>query len=175
MSETGGTTRWLLLMRHAKSSWKDHSLADHDRPLNKRGRRDAPRMGARLGEAGLVPQVIVSSTAERARETAELLAAGCVPVPRLTFLRELYHGDDMDYERAIRQVDDACRCLLVIGHNPGLEEIIARVSHESCRMPTAAIAVLELDLSRWDAFRFGTPVVGMEIWCPKDGDSDDGA
>jgi phosphohistidine phosphatase len=173
MNSPGASNRILLLMRHAKSSWKDHSLADHDRPLNKRGWRDAPQMGVRLASAKLAPQIIVSSTAERARMTASLLSDVCVPPPMLEFSHDLYHGDEMEYERVIRPVDDAFRRVMVIGHNPGLEEFVERLVHERCPLPTSAIAILELDLASWDEFRFGTPVVSMQVWRPKDGDSVD--
>ena len=82
----------LLLMRHAKSSWDDPDVADHDRPLNKRGKKDAPRMGQWLAEQGLTPEVIVTSTAKRARKTAELVAESCGCQREPIVLPELYHA-----------------------------------------------------------------------------------
>ncbi|MFG0335704.1 MAG: SixA phosphatase family protein, partial [Maioricimonas sp. JB049] len=81
----------LLLMRHAKSSWADPSKADHDRPLNARGKRDAPRMGQWLLEQNLVPDRIVSSTARRARKTASRVASGCGYTAEIVHERALYH------------------------------------------------------------------------------------
>ena len=99
----------LLILRHAKSSWKHPELSDHDRPLNKRGRHDAPLIGHLLKEKGLVPDLIISSTAVRAKDTA--LVVGASP--------------DV-YIQAISDVagDNNYSTLLVVGHNPGLEELI---------------------------------------------------
>nr|NIL98123.1 hypothetical protein [Planctomycetales bacterium]NIP70269.1 hypothetical protein [Planctomycetales bacterium] len=82
----------LLLLRHAKSSWDDSALDDHDRPLNKRGKRDAPRMGQLLVQQDLVPDCILTSTARRARKTAEAVAKACGGVVPLTEMPELYHA-----------------------------------------------------------------------------------
>ncbi|MCA9071607.1 MAG: histidine phosphatase family protein, partial [Planctomycetaceae bacterium] len=92
----------LFLMRHAKSSWKDESLPDHDRPLNKRGKRDAPRMGQLLLEQGVHPDRWLSSTALRARRTAELLAETLQFAGEIEFRSELYHAEPEQFLSVIR-------------------------------------------------------------------------
>lgn len=115
----------LLMMRHAKSSWKDASMADQERPLNKRGRRDAPRMGQRLQDAGLFPQSILSSTAERARQTATAVADATGFEGEIHFDATLYAAAPEAYLAALRGVPAETRVALLIGHNPGLEELLA--------------------------------------------------
>ncbi|HUG92316.1 MAG TPA: histidine phosphatase family protein [Planctomycetaceae bacterium] len=156
----------LLLLRHAKSSWKDSALADHDRPLNQRGKRDAPRVGRLLAELGLVPDLIVSSTARRARKTAEKVAEESGYVGAIDAVAALYPGEPQAIARAIRsRPEDAAR-LLVVGHNPGLEDFLAAVIGCFERLPTAALAHVELEIDRWQDF---TPAAGgrlVRLWTP---------
>jgi phosphohistidine phosphatase len=128
----------LLLMRHAKSSWDDPDLEDHDRPLNKRGKRDAPRMGRLLLDQGLGPDLIVTSSAIRARRTGELVAETCGDPP-LQIEPDLYHAGPEEILEVIAALAGPRR-LLVVGHNPGLEELVSMIADEWTRMPTAAIA-----------------------------------
>ena len=94
----------LLILRHAKSSWKDASLADHDRPLNKRGKRDAPRMGRLLQEQDLVPDRIISSTAKRARNTAKAVAKACNCKDKVELTSEFYHAGPGAYLAVLQNV-----------------------------------------------------------------------
>ena len=138
----------LLVMRHAKSSWREEDLADHERPLNARGRRDGPRMGEWLAAQGLAPDLVVTSSARRACATAELVAAQLDPPPPLLVEADLYHAHPDAYLDAARRHGAGDRVLLV-GHNPGVEDLIQELCGVWERMPTAAVAVLELAIESW--------------------------
>ena len=135
----------LLLMRHAKSDWGQPGLADHERPLNPRGERDAPRLGRWLREDGLEPAAALVSTARRARQTAEavLAAAGAEGAPSRT-TRRLYGAGPEEIFRAVREaaadgeLPGAASPLLVVAHNPGMEELAARCERNAA--PAGGIA-----------------------------------
>lgn len=149
----------LILMRHAKSSWDDARVPDHDRPLNERGRRDAPRIGAWLAARGLTPEAALVSTAARTRETWALLGPAFVEVP-MTPRRDLYHATPDEILRALRAAPEV-RSLLVLGHQPGIGACAARLPAAPPRdaafvkYPTAATAVIDLDADAWDAVDWG--------------------
>ncbi len=137
----------LYLMRHAKSSWKHPELEDIDRPLNPRGRRDAPEMGRRLAARGPLPQRILCSPARRTRETAEavLVGAGEVDVPCKVDDR-LYFRGASGWLEAIRETDDRVETLLVVGHNPDFSRLLARLAGWSeSDLPTASLATLAVN------------------------------
>jgi phosphohistidine phosphatase len=139
----------LLILRHAKSSWDDPKLADHDRPLNKRGKRDAPRMGQLLREEDLLPDLILSSTARRARKTAEAIAEASGYTGEIEFTGDFYPGDPSDYIDALQQAPDNCERVMVVGHNPGLEELLETLTGESDHLATAALAQVSLPIQHW--------------------------
>ncbi len=139
----------LLVMRHAKSSWSDASLHDHDRPLNARGKADAPRMAKYLLEIGWVPDVTLSSSAARARATALAVAEAMGFSGELRILRALYLAEPEDYVAAVRGMAPEVERVLVVGHNPGLEALIEGLAATSLRMPTAAVASLSLPIDDW--------------------------
>jgi phosphohistidine phosphatase len=141
--------RTLLLMRHAKSSWDNPHMSDHDRPLNERGLRDAPRMGHLIENQGLPPSLIVSSTAVRARETAHRVAEACRFTGDIVLEPRLYHATTGDWKQVISELPASDERVLCVGHNPGLEELLKRWTSESVEMPTAALAVIDLHVSDW--------------------------
>jgi len=158
----------LSILRHAKSSWKDSSLDDHDRPLNKRGLRDAPRVGEFLLEQGLVPDTILSSTARRARETALAVAAAAGFPDDVRFTRLFYLAGPETYLEVLRDLPDSSGHAMVVGHNPGMEQLVAEVVGVPESMPTAALAMVELPIERWGDL--GPPPHGSlrTIWKPRD-------
>lgn len=158
----------LLLMRHAKSSWDDPRLEDHDRPLNPRGERDAPRMGALLRDEGLIPDCIVSSTAVRARTTAEFVAHACQRDDCVTLTSELYHASSDDWHQQIQQLPADNRTVLCIGHNPGLEDFLAVSTGQHVTMPTAAIARLSFGDVDWDDVSAAGEATLISVWRPKE-------
>jgi phosphohistidine phosphatase len=139
----------LFLLRHAKSSWKDPSLADHDRPLKKRGRKAASRIGRWLRENGLRPDHVLCSTATRARDTLQLVLAEVDRHMPVSMRAELYHGDVAQMISLLREVAEPAPSVLIVGHNPDLETFLEHLTGRSERLPSAALARIELDLSNW--------------------------
>lgn len=138
--------RRLIVMRHAKSSWGEKGLDDHERPLNERGRRDAPRIGERLASLGWGPDLIWSSDALRTRETAGLLVPAFAEEPSLTFDASFYLADLAAIRTAAEAWPDGARTALVLGHNPGWEQAASLLAGRPVGMTTANAVLLESDL-----------------------------
>jgi len=140
----------LFLIRHAKSSWDDAALPDKDRPLNDRGRRDAPRIGERLAKRDLKPDLIVSSPAVRALETAQIIA-GKLDYRRKDMVVDdrLYAGEADDLLEVIRALGDRLKSVMIFGHNPALVELAQRLSSAITDMPTCAVAEFRFDTKSW--------------------------
>ncbi len=148
----------LSLFRHAKSSWDDPKLKDHDRPLNERGLRDAPRMGAFIATQKLIPDRILCSTAARTRATLALASATWPKLPVVTFDKALYLAD---WDKLLRRLQDArepAAHMMLIGHNPGLQDLAATLIGHGNReermamaqkFPTAALAVIRFETTTW--------------------------
>jgi phosphohistidine phosphatase len=148
---TGDVGRRLVLLRHAKSDWPD--VPDHERPLAKRGRRDAPAVGRWLGASGYVPDAVVCSTALRARQTWELVAEGLAAAapaasPAVRYEDRVYEATALGLLMLVREFDAAWRTAVLLGHNPGLAELTAGLASSDSAppqaFPTAAVAVLGL-------------------------------
>lgn len=163
----------LLILRHAKSSWDEEHCDDHDRPLNPRGKRDAPRMGEFLRTLGLFPDLIISSTAKRARKTASKVAKRCGYPGVIELHGSLYLAPPEEYLTVLRQVDDSHACVLVVGHNPGLEQLLALLTGHPGALPTASLARVELDIPRWSALDAATRGRLIALWRPKELDAFD--
>ena len=131
----GSAMKTLLILRHAKSSWKDEEVGDHDRPLNKRGKRDAPRMGEWLAGSQPLPELIISSTAKLARKTASKLAKQCGYQGIIELQGTLYLAPPGTYLETLRQVDEAMNRVMVVGHNPGLEQLAMAAPVNTRRCP----------------------------------------
>ena len=141
----------LYLVRHAKSSWKDPSLADKERPLNKRGRRSAPDMGRRMLEQGHRPDLIISSPANRALSTAKIIAQelGC-DVSEILTDDQLYFSGSGGMQSILERLDDRYRKVMVVGHNPAMTSLMNILGNTSVfNMPTCAIAVIGFDMASW--------------------------
>lgn len=158
----------LLVLRHAKSSWKDMALSDFDRPLNKRGYRDGPRMGMLLAEQGLIPDQIISSAAKRARLTAEAVAENCGYEKEIDVTRILYMAMPYDYISVLQQVGDSTDLVMVVGHNPGIEQFVEDLVDEWHRMPTAALAYIILPVDHWQSLDRDTKGELLYLWRPKE-------
>lgn len=163
--------RTLLLIRHAKSSWAEPGLADHDRPLNDRGRRDAPAMGARLRDEGLVPGVIRSSTALRARTTAGLLADALgLAADAVVLDRGLYGADPETLLDAAAELPGSAAIAALVAHDPGLSELAYRLSDGAVdHMPTCAVLVARFEVDGWRDLRRADPVA-VRLLTPRDPD-----
>lgn len=158
----------LLLLRHAKSSWKDAMLPDHDRPLNQRGKAEAPRVGQWLKHHDLTPDLIIASTAKRARATAKRVAEACGYEGELELNEALYEGDPEDYLAALRAAPDGCAHVLLVGHNPGVELFLEQLTDSDDLMPTAALAHITLPITRWAQLTPRTKGVLADLWRPRD-------
>jgi phosphohistidine phosphatase len=162
------TTRRLYLLRHAKSSWKQPDLADHDRPLSGRGRRAAKAIARHVGEHGIAPELVLCSTARRTRDTFERLERA-LGTPDVRFERELYGSTADGLLDRLHQVPDEIGSVLLVGHNPAIEDLaldLARPSPErgelEAKFPTGALATLELAGASWrELGRGGGELVGF--------------
>jgi phosphohistidine phosphatase len=158
----------VLLMRHAKSSWKDSEMADYDRPLNKRGKRDAPRMGRLIRDEGLLPDVILSSGALRARMTAESVADQCEYTGEIVTLDELYGADAHTLLEVLYKLPEEYASVLMIAHNPGVEELVEALTGKFRRMTTAALAYLVLPVQLWQDIDEGIEGKTVFVWRPRE-------
>lgn len=139
----------LILMRHAKSSWTSEAATDHARPLNERGRDDAPRIAQRLVELGWAPDHVVSSDSARTQETWARMA-DTLPAPaEVEFTRRLYHAGIDAFLSVVRDVPDEVGCLLALGHNPGWEEVVEWLCGDPLRLTTANAVLLRHDATDW--------------------------
>jgi phosphohistidine phosphatase len=141
--------RTLYLLRHAKSSWKDDTLSDFDRPLKGRGRRAAEQMGQVLAEEKLTSPLVISSPAVRARETTELVleSAGFKLQPR--FDERIYEADVRTLLEVARSIPDSSDTAILVGHNPGFENLLSYFTGDNRHMSTCALAKIEFDVGRW--------------------------
>jgi len=145
----------LHLLRHAKSSWDEPSLADHDRPLARRGIKASGRMARHLRDQALEPELILCSSAARARQTLEPVVAAMGDVP-VRIEAELYRATSADLLERMRLVPDAIDSLMLIGHNPSMQELAVGLAGEgelrdslALKYPTAALATLAFDGPGW--------------------------
>lgn len=159
--------RTLLVMRHAKSSWTNARLSDHDRPLNERGERDAPRMGRWLAAHDLEPDRILCSSAARARATAEHVAAE-TGADAPTVRGSLYGGDVEDYVAELARLADDVAVALVVGHSPTVSLVVSELVDQDEDMPTAAVAVIELPIDRWADLSEGVEGRLVAVWRPRE-------
>jgi phosphohistidine phosphatase len=149
----------LYVIRHAKSSWDDIDLNDFDRPLNERGKRDAPRMAKRLKEKEIVPDLMLSSPAKRALSTAKRMAAALdYPKEKIKTDKTLYHADEETIYSVIHGVKNKHDVLFVFGHNPGLTDFVNSMSNESPidNVPTCGVVAFSIEINDWAALKPGS-------------------
>jgi len=158
----------LLLLRHAKSSWKDSDLDDHERPLNKRGKKDAPKMGKLLRDEDLLPELIVSSSARRCRKTAEHILHTSGYRGETRICEDLYEANAGKLREFLARLDDGTGRVLVIAHNPGLEELLEPLVGVYTPLSTAALAHVELNLASWNEFNGDTRGNLIKVWQPRE-------
>ncbi len=144
----------LTIVRHAKSSWSDTGLSDRERPLNKRGERDAPVMGKRIADAGIRPSLIVSSPATRAWTTARVVAEQLsYPAEFLQSEHELYLASLNDLLDVVVAQDDGFNSLMIVGHNPGLTDFVNFLSPGLTRnLPTAGVVSVNINQDHWKLY-----------------------
>jgi phosphohistidine phosphatase len=158
----------LVILRHAKSSWADSSISDWQRPLNERGERDAPRAGEWLHSRSLVPDLIITSDAVRARMTAEAVATAAGYTREIIIEPSLYHATPDAAIEVVNHIDAESATVMIVGHNPGFEELVEALTGKSISMPTAAIVVLDLPVNRWSELDTTLTASIVDSWRPRD-------
>jgi phosphohistidine phosphatase len=158
----------LLIMRHAKSCWKYTDLSDHERPLKKRGKADAKKMGKLLKSKKIIPDVIICSTAERAKETAEFLIEGMKYKNDVIMSDALYMAEPSNILSAINKSAKKKKTVMVIGHNPGSEALLQILTGKVESLPTASIAYVTAKIDSWKDIGECKDVKLKKLWRPKD-------
>ena len=141
----------LLILRHAKAAPKDPNISDHDRPLDKVGKDDALHMGKLIKDKGMIPSLIISSTALRAKTTAELVAKGCSYQGDIVLNESLYEAKPKDYLAIVQTLSDKYGSVLIVGHNPTVEGTIQMLTGSSdvVAISSCALAYLSLSIEEW--------------------------
>ena len=161
----------LLLMRHAKSSWKESNIPDHDRPLNRRGKHDAPLMGKLLRDQKMNPDLIMSSTALRAETTANLIAKAVRYKGEIILDKLIYNAEPIELLTLLSNCSDEYNSVLLVGHNPTVEETVQMLTNSpEITMATCAIAHIRLSIDTWTDLRakriFSNKL--ENFWTPKE-------
>jgi phosphohistidine phosphatase len=159
----------LLVLRHGKSSWKDTDIEDHDRPLNKRGKKAAPQMGKLIKKEDLVPDLILSSTALRAKTTAELVAEHSKYKGEILFDRRLYLAGPANIVDILQEIEtEPADRVMIVGHNPGHEELVRTLTGQDERLPTAALAQIQLPIENWKELEVSMEGALVNLWRPRE-------
>ena len=162
------SSKLLLILRHAKSSWEFEELSDHDRPLNNRGKRDAPLMGRKLLKERLVPHLIISSSAVRAHSTAKKVAKACGYEDEILIDPALYGSGYSDYLNVLINQEDKHDIIMLVGHNPISEQLVEVLTGEIVTMPTCAIACISLPITSWKQIIARSKGQLLNLWRPKE-------
>ena len=164
----GDMMKSVLLLRHAKSDWSHFGLADFDRPLAKRGLKDAPRIGRTLADFSAVPDVILASPAHRAKQTAKIVAETCGYTRSISWRDSFYGGDSDELIGALQQLPDSVERAMLVGHNPTMEDTVSALllGHESdwgqrfqMKFPTAGLVCLDVLIEDWADLEPGDAVL----------------
>lgn len=148
----------LILLRHAKSAWDNPSVADFERPLSSRGRKAAPVVGAWLARRGLVPGLVLCSSARRAAETLDLASAGWQTKPTVRKLKTLYLAMPREMLKRVQTSGNEFASVMLVGHNPGIADLANWLTNDgdagargalSRKFPTGAVAVIDFDVEDW--------------------------
>ena len=145
----------IYILRHAKSSWDNPNLADFERPLNKRGLESAPFIGEIIFKNNFQPDSVLSSPAERAKQTAFLVKETGKIEAEIQFDERIYEASPQQLLQVISELETDRESALLIGHNPGLEGLIRFLTGANQTMPTAALAVVDLDVQNWEETNAG--------------------
>jgi phosphohistidine phosphatase len=141
----------LYLLRHAKSSWKDETLLDIERPLIGRGRRASKTVGGFLTKQKIVPDLVLSSSAVRARQTTDIVMEAAKLITDLRFDERIYEAGSQRLLEVVRQIEKSKKTVLLVGHNPGLEEFLELLTGTVETMPTGTLSKVVLKASSWAA------------------------
>lgn len=139
----------LYILRHAKSSWDNPDWSDFERPLNERGLRTAPFMGALMVKNNFTPEIVISSPATRAKQTAELVIKEMKSEADINFDERIYEASPRQLLEVASDIHDAYNLAMLVGHNPGFENLVRILTGNIESMPTAALAVVDLEIDSW--------------------------
>ena len=157
----------ILILRHAKSDWNHPGLDDFERPLNKRGKAEAPLVGQWLRAENLIPDRILCSDAKRARSTAKRVIEASGFTGEISHHSDLYLAMPEVYIHHQKKLPDSVACAMLIGHNPGLEILIGELSGKTAILPTAAVAVLQLPITQWEELKPDGAATLLRLWHPE--------
>jgi phosphohistidine phosphatase len=166
ITESDLIMKTLLLLRHAKSSWDQPELNDHDRPLNKRGKKEAPLVGRYLKANNLIPDLILSSTAHRAHDTAQAVAEESGFDKPIELYQDLYMSEPACYLDILQRLPDSVNLVLMVGHNPDLDALLTLLTDVTQHMTTAALAQIDLPISSWTELSEATDGRLQNLWSP---------
>ncbi len=148
----------IILMRHAKSSWKNPGLTDFDRPLNKRGKRNAPFMGGKLKERNIIPDLVLSSPAKRAKKTAIAVAKALdYPKKKILYFDKIYHASAQYLFELLKSLDDEHKTIMLFGHNPsfnGFADMLL-IRNPIHNIPTSGVCCIRFDVDQWQKVEEG--------------------
>lgn len=156
----------LLLLRHAKAAGSDTDVDDFERPLAKRGKREAPKMGRLLRDENLLPELIVSSAAKRCRKTADHIIEHSGYRGETRLLGALYEAGEQTLREYVAQLDDKISRVLVVGHNPTLEHLLQTLCDSYRPFTTGSLAQLELPIDAWHNLSSETRATLQNLWQP---------
>jgi phosphohistidine phosphatase len=157
----------LVLIRHSKSSWKDLNLDDFDRPLNKRGKKNAPFMAQKLKEHLLYPDIFLSSNAKRAKTTAKIFKNVLKFDKKIIYDKNIYEASSEDLLTLVRDIDDKNNTAFLIGHNPSLNMFCSDMINLYENIPTTGIVVLQGDIKSWKDFNKNNISINLFIYPKK--------
>ncbi len=159
----------LLLVRHGKSSWKDTGISDQDRPLSKKGMKDATKMGKIIKALSLIPDIIISSSAKRATDTATYISEFCGYNKQIEIDPSLYLSDSRSYINTISTISNSHNRVLIVGHNPTLEELVEVLTKRIEKIPTCALVHININIPEWQLIaNIGKyDAIIVNIWKPK--------
>jgi phosphohistidine phosphatase len=166
--ESKDNKKILLILRHAKSSWKNNDIPDHDRPLNKRGKNQGSKMGKLLKKLDLVPDHIISSTAKRAIDTSELIAKFSTYDGAINQYSSLYNQSSAEhYIKILTGISNNYHKVLIIGHNPAIENLIEQLTNRIELMKTCSLARIDIKIKNWKDISNGIYKSDLiNIWHP---------
>jgi len=141
--------RTLYLLRHAKSSWNDETLSDFDRPLKKRGKEASKLVGQLIRKEMLSDLLVVSSPAQRTRETTKIVLKNASLDPEVRFDPQIYEAELAGLLEVLGRIESDRECVMIVGHNPGMENLLRLLTGASREMPTAALAKIKLNTESW--------------------------
>jgi phosphohistidine phosphatase len=167
MNPAHRSNKTLLILRHAKAQWGIPAITDHDLSLTPQGEADARQLGSRLHQWQLVPEMIITSTAERAQDTARIVADHCHFTGKLYTTPLLYYNDPDQVIELLRKAPERHNCIMIVGHSPGLGMLLAALTGEWHQLTMGSLARITLPTTRWQALGEENQTADLEFYRPQ--------